>query len=124
MLRKQAGVSFPVLVGLIALLVFVVVTGVKVVPVYLEYFSIKRALEATAKENPNGTASAIRDSFNRKAQVEYFTAVHSDDIYIDKDDNGNPVLTLKYEQKVALVGNVSFLFDFNISTQSGQETKE
>ena len=124
MLRKQAGMSFPVLVGLLALLVFAVVTGFKVIQVYVQYFSIKHALNDTAKENPNAPTSVIRAAFYRKATVEYFTAVRESDIDVDKDDNGNDILSVKYQQTVPLVANVSLLFDFSITTQPTAESKE
>ena len=123
-MKYQRGMSFIGMVLLIALLVSIVLLGVKLTPAYLEFFSVKKVLGAMAKEPGFETMSAkeIMASFDRRATIDYITVVDSKDLDISKGDGGN-VVSVEYSQKIPLVLNISACLDFSASTGGSKSAK-
>jgi hypothetical protein len=116
--------SFIGLVLVIALGISIVLIGVKLVPAYIEFFSVKKILTAIAKDPGFETMSPaeIRKSFERRLAIDYVTAVDSKDLEITKED-GNNVVSVEYSQKIPLAFNVSACLDFEASTSDVKSTK-
>jgi hypothetical protein len=89
-----------------------------VVPTYTQYFSIKNAIEKLAKNSAGQTPDAIRESFNKEAQIGYITDITGKDLVITQI-GGKTIIAADYEKVVPLVANVSLLFDFQIEKSSG-----
>ncbi len=115
-MRKQAGVSFLGFIMLAVLLALAAIVAFKVAPVYVEYFSIKKMLAATAMEAKEMTPGEVRRIFERKLSAEYVEAVAPTDLEIDKQ-GGQVALNVSYTRKVPLVTDVSLLFEFNVSAK-------
>ncbi len=103
-----------------AAVIFVAIIAVKLIPPYIEYFTIKKILVSmrNAGDLKNSTPKEIRASFDRRATVDNVTAIKADDLEIAKEGE-EAVVTATYSQKVQLMGNVSACLDF--STSSGNE---
>ena len=116
-MRSQRGMGFVSLVLLIALLVSIVLIGVKLTPAYIEFFSVKKILAAMAKDPGFAAMNAkeIRDSFERRTAIDYVSAVKAEDLDIGKD-NGENVVSVEYSQKIPLAFNISACLDFSAST--------
>ncbi len=98
-------------------LVLIAMLAMKVVPAYIEYFSVKKILATMGQESDvksKGNA-AIREDFMKRASVGYVTVVKPDDLAIDRV-NGVPVITADYEFRTTLIGNVSLVIDFKASS--------
>lgn len=123
-MKHQRGMSFIALVILIALGISIVLIGVKLVPAYIEFFSIKKVLGAIEKDPGFASMSAaeIRKSFERRATIDYITVVNSQDLDITKE-NGDNVVSVEYSQKIPLAFNVSACLDFLASTGGGKPSK-
>ena len=63
----------------------------------------------------------IRNSFDRRANIDYITVVSSQDLDISKDEGDN-VVSVEYSQKIPLVANISLVLDFSASTASGSKS--
>ena len=116
-MKNQRGMSFIALVLVIALGISLLLVAIKIVPAYMEYFTIKKMLTAIAKE-PNFatmTPQEIRASFERRSAIEYITAVEPGDLDI-VNEGGKPVITAEYSKKVPLAFNLSAWMDFQAST--------
>ena len=115
---KQRGMTFIGLVFVIAAIVFVAVIGMKLVPAYLEFMSVKKAIAKIANE-PNFSEmkkNDIVDEFDRSATIDDIKVIKGSDLTVGKGDSGKPVVSADYQQVVPLVGNVSALLDFKTST--------
>jgi hypothetical protein len=111
-------------VVVLALVISYVLIGVKVVPAYMEYFSVKKVLATMAKEPGFGgmNAKEIMDSFDRRATIDYISVITSKDLDITKVDGEN-VVSVEYSQKIPLVYNISVVLDFSASTAGTKPTK-
>jgi hypothetical protein len=116
--------SFIALVLLIALLISIVLIGVKLVPAYIEFFSVKKVLAAMAKDPGFSTMNPgeLRKSFERRVAIDYITVVTSQDLDITKEDGEN-VVSIEYSQKIPLAFNVSACLDFAASTSGSAPAK-
>ena len=117
-MHKQQGMSFLGLVIILAAVLSVVLAGIKVVPAYIEFMSVKKVMKKIANE-PNlkdMTKKEIADEFDRGANIDYITVVTGKDIEFSADENGKPVATIEYQVVKPLVGNLSALMDFKATT--------
>lgn len=117
-MHKQRGMTFIGLVLTIAIIVFVAVIGMKLVPAYIEYFSVKKALTKISND-PSFQEMSKHDivaSFDRTATIDNITVIGGKDLTVEKDDAGQTVVSAEYQALVPLVGNVSALLDFSAST--------
>ncbi len=110
-MKHQRGLSLVGFIFLAAIVGFVMFTAFRCVPAWTEYFSLKKVLQATANEfSVDAQGAVIRASFGRRASIDDLP-VKGADIEISKD-NGRIGLSVAYQRKVPVAGNVSLLFDF------------
>ena len=115
--KSQSGAT---LIGVMvggAVLVALLLVGLKLIPVISEFMGVKRSIAAVvAGANPQtATVSELRSAFSKRAMVDDVTTVSASDLDITKED-GRIVIYVEYARKVKLFGNVSLLIDFNAST--------
>lgn len=115
--KSQSGAT---LIGVMvggAVLVALLLVGLKLIPVISEFMGVKRSIAAVvAGANPQtATVSELRSAFSKRAMVNDVTTVSASDLDITKED-GRIVISVEYARKVKLFGNVSLLIDFNAST--------
>lgn len=110
MRKYQRGVSIGALLGICAFLIVGALIGLKLAPVYIEYFQIKKSVAAVALAG-GASVGEVRKSFDKRAQVDEIVSITGEDLEITKD-GGDLVITFAYPMKVHLFGNVSVLFDF------------
>ena len=116
-LRHQQGVSFLGLVVIFVGLAMIGAVGLKLVPVYLDAFAVKKILNsmATSEEIKSGTVKEIRDSFDRRANIDNVSALKGADLEITKENNETVVLAA-WTQRIPLIPNYTLLVDFSMST--------
>lgn len=111
MRRSQQGVSvFSVLV-LMALIGFGLLLFFKVVPVYSEYFAVKKALNELALESHPDGEYGIRKSFQSRAYVADVKSIRAENLVIVAAP-GFTSIDVAWRREVPLVANVSLVFDF------------
>jgi len=111
--KTQNGVTLMGLIVVSALLVVVALIGMKVVPAYMEFLSVKKVLSAM-KQEPLGEMSVkdIRQSFDKRASVAYISVVKGSDLIIEKNGT-DTVVGVDYQVIKPLAGNISVLIDFS-----------
>lgn len=114
---KQKGLTFISFIMVAVFVGAVAITFFKVVPAYTQYFSIKSAVAKVAKESSGMTPSAIRESFDKHANIGYITDISSKDLQINQV-GGLTRIDASYEKVVPLVANISLLFQFEINASS------
>lgn len=117
MQNQQRGLTMIGFLFVAFVLVMVAMLGMKLVPAYIEFFSVKKILatmgqESDLKSKSNGD---IRADFSRRANTGYVTVVKPEDLSITRP-GGIPVISVEYEFRSKLVGNVSLVVDFSASS--------
>lgn len=115
--HRQRGIGFVGLIFIFSVCGVVLLLGLKLVPAYLEYFSVKKVIAAMAnsEEVRSGTVAEIRKSFSRRAVIDSITAIEESDLEITKDA-GQTVVTASWQQRVPLFTGYTLLVDFSAST--------
>jgi hypothetical protein len=103
-------------VGVLTMLVGIIilaVIGMKLVPAYIEYFNIKKAVTAITSSGQlrNATVADVRKAFELRQAIDDFTSVGPKDLEITKDGN-EVVVSFAYERRIPLFSNISVIIDF------------
>ena len=116
-LKRQHGMSFFMLVFVMAVCAVVLLLGLKLFPVYSQYFNIKSVFKgmAASEEVRSGTVAEIRKSFDRRATIGYVEDIAADDLEITKE-GGETVVTAAWQKKIPLFTGYTLLVDLSVST--------
>jgi hypothetical protein len=119
MQSKQRGLTMFGFLFVVIVLMAVALLAMKLVPAYIEFFSVKKILATMGQDSEIRSKSnaEIRDSFSKRANTGYVTVVEPQDLSIDRS-GGTPVISAEYEFRTKLVGNVSLVVDFSTSSDS------
>ncbi|NVD74821.1 DUF4845 domain-containing protein [Duganella sp. BJB1802] len=112
-LKRQDGISLVGLIVVLAVLGFVGVLALKIVPTYTEYRAIQNAI-VTAKAT-GGSVLEMQKSFDANATTGYISSITSRDLLIGKE-NGEVEISFAYEKKIPLVGPASLLLEYQGTT--------
>jgi len=115
-MRKQQGVTLKGLIIWLSILGFLAVMAAKLLPAYVEYFTVKKMLRAMEDAGDlKGTVRDIRLSFDRRNAIEDVKSVRPDDLEITKE-GGEAVVSANWSVRIPLVANVSACIDFAATT--------
>lgn len=112
--RKQSGMTMLGFLITLAVVMFFLYTGMKVVPMYTEFYSVKKALAGLAAE-PGITSKSkeqVRDLFFRRLYMSYANNVKTDALKIESTDQGL-MMTVDYEQRRELLANLDVVGKFH-----------
>ncbi|MDF3835310.1 DUF4845 domain-containing protein [Cupriavidus basilensis] len=110
--NRPRGFSLGSLLVVILVVGGVVIPAVRAIPSLVEYFSIKRAVGYAKQQASN--KREVADYFNKQAQIDRITAVRSDDLDIQEDDNGTiRSVGFSYRNEVPLYGPLSLLITYS-----------
>lgn len=114
---QQRGLSFGGFIIGAFLLVLASITGLKLIPAYMQNAQINNVFTTISHDPDMQKASPreIRNSFDRRASIDDITAIKADEIEI-ASDGGRLMLSASYSVKVPLLANVSLLLEFNPSS--------
>jgi hypothetical protein len=118
MRARQRGIT---LMGLIMgsfVLVLVALLAMRLLPSYIEYFNIKKALVGIAKETAGRDAnvSDVRRAFENRSAIDDFQSVKATDLVISKEGSGF-LITTSYRREVPLFANIGVYIDFEASSR-------
>jgi Tfp pilus assembly major pilin PilA len=117
--KTQGGATLLGMLIVGAMIVFVALIAMKMVPAYTEYFSVKQALKAMKQESLSTMSKReIMNSFDRRASTGYIEVVKGSDLIIEKTVGGDTVVSVEYQVIKPIAGNVSVLIDFSASSDS------
>jgi Tfp pilus assembly major pilin PilA len=109
---KQRGITILGFMFVAAVLIIAAVVGFRVVPSYIEYFAVKKALEQALYETKDyNSPNEVRNSFKRRADTGYIESVTAQDVIVVKDGNAITA-TATWNRKLPLVANVSLFIEF------------
>lgn len=113
MKRTQSGIT---LIGFILVLAVVGVfayMGMKLIPMYSEYYSVKQALQGLSGEPGIATKdpAKVKDLFFRRLYISYAENVKPEHVKIERK-GANYLMTVKYEIRRPLIANLDVVGRF------------
>ncbi len=102
---------------LAALGIFAAILGMKLIPPYMHNAQIESIFKSIAADPAmqSGSVKDIKESFSKRASINYITDISAEDIDIGK--NGAAIsLSANYTVKIPVAGNISLVIDFNPSS--------
>ena len=118
-MHKQRGVSMFGFLLIAILVIMFAMLAMKLIPAYVEFFSVKKILNAMGQDSEIKSMSnaEIRNSFAKRADTGYVTVVKPADLDIDRA-GGNVVISTEYEYRTPLIANISLIVDFKASSNT------
>jgi uncharacterized protein DUF4845 len=112
---RQSGISIIGFVFVAAVVLTVAMIGFRVLPSYIEYFSVEKILrQILANAGDSVTLAQVRKDFDLRSGADYIESVRPSDIELSKEGN-EIVISASWTNTLHLVGNVSLLLEFDAS---------
>ena len=111
--HKQKGLSMLSGLIIIGVAVFFVVLGMKLVPSYIEYYSVKTVLRSLEQDRQAAQRSGkqIRDTIIKRLKINGVYEFDRKNIEIKKEKNHTRV-SVVYEVRKNMVGNIDVVMHF------------
>ena len=112
---RQRGLSMLGFLFVAVVAVTCVMIGFRVMPAYIEHYSIQKAMKQALEEakDVNSTAE-IRAAFQRHADAGYIESISGKDIDVVKTRN-EVTASASWTRKLPMVANVSLLLEFEVT---------
>jgi Tfp pilus assembly major pilin PilA len=111
---RQRGLSMIGFLFVATVVLVVALLAFRMIPAYIEYYTIQKALEAALADSSDLSTTTIRRAMDRKLSADYADAITPRDVAVTKQ--GNVVTASASWQKILpLVSNVSLLLEFDAS---------
>jgi hypothetical protein len=114
-MRRERGMTFLSLVFILAVVAFFALLGFRMMPAYVEYFTVQRIITdlVNSPELKGASIREVQNAFDRRAVIDYISAVKGTDLQVDKNKDGISI-SASWEHKVPLVYNISALIEFEV----------
>lgn len=113
---KQSGMTLTSFLAVLIVVAFGIYVGMKLLPMYQEYYSVRSALKGLANEP--GTAdmdpSKVQDLFFRRMDLNYSDHVKPQNVKFERIDSGWR-MKVNYEVRRELIGNLDVVGKFDTS---------
>lgn len=115
MRRNQSGITLMSFLIVLVVVGFFLYIGMKVFPMYSEFYSVKSALKGMAAEGLEGKDPAqIKDNFFRRMDISFSSNVKPEHVRIESS-SGSTRIDVKYEVRVPVVANLDVVGRFEAS---------
>lgn len=124
MKRTQGGMTLIGFVIVLAVIGFAAYIGMKLVPMYSEYYAVKSALKGLKAEPgiANQAPAKIQDLFFRRLYISYSENVKPANVTLERAEGGW-LMSVEYEVRKPMVGNLDVVGKFSTS-ESLTNTRE
>lgn len=119
--KHQKGLTFFSIVFILGLIAFFVLLGLKIAPIYMNHSKVINSLAAVENmvDVEKISKNAIRNSLNKRFNMNYVEHLEKEDITITKQGYYVKV-EIEYEVVENIVGNLSVLVEFYDSFEAGE----
>ena len=116
MVKKQRGMTMMSWLIVLAIAVFFMLIGIKIIPTYLENYSIQQVLKNMENDRSvrKMAPMEMRQSFLKRLKINGVYTFDQDAIKIKKEKTGTS-FSVEYEIRKPVAGNVSILMEFSES---------
>lgn len=111
--QQQRGLTFFGLLFVGILLAFAGVTLAQVVPTYVEYMAVQKAVQ---KASSGSTVAEVRTLFDKAAQIDDISTISGRDLEIGKQGD-KVVVSFDYSREIHLVGPAYLVMKYSGSSQ-------
>ena len=111
--KQQRGLTF---LGLLVVGILLALTGVvlaQVVPTYIEYLAVQKAVKKAAD---GSTVAEVRSLFDKAAQIDDISSISGKDLEIGKQGD-KVVVSFDYVREIPLAGPAYLVMKYNGSSQ-------
>lgn len=114
-MKQQRGITLTSFLIVLVVVCFFLFVGMKLFPMYQEYWSVTKALKAVAADSSISTdPNSIRRSFDRHTEVGYIDSVKGKDLKIERALNGGARIVADYEVRKPLMYNLDIVGKFHV----------
>ena len=115
-MKQQRGLSLIGLLIVSAVLVVVALIGFKLLPAYIEYFTVKRVVNdiVFAADMRGAGVREVQNAFKQRSTIDDISSIKADELEITKEGEGFSILAA-YQRCVPLFANISVCIDFEAS---------
>jgi len=113
-MQKQSGMSLIGFIFVLAMVIFISYLGMRIVPIYLEYYSVVNAMDGVAEERGSARLSPfdIRVKILNRLYVSYSENVKESHIKLTRSSSGVN-LRIAYEVRTPVLGNLDVIAKFD-----------
>lgn len=117
-IQKQSGMSLIGFIFVLAMVIFISYLGMRIVPIYLEYYSVVNAMDGVAEERGSARLSPfdIRVQILNRLYVSYSENVKESHIKLTRSSSGVN-LRIAYEVRTPVLGNLDVVAKFDRSVK-------
>ena len=114
MKRTQGGMTLVGFIIVLAVAGVFIYMGMKVIPMYSEFYAVKEALQGLAGEPETASKdpAEIEKLFFRRLDISYADTVEPEHVKIVRKDAGY-LMTVKYEVRTPLIANLDVVGRFD-----------
>ena len=112
--RKQGGMTLTSFLMVLAVVGFAMYVGMKLFPMYQEFYAVKTSMKALANEPGSSDPSKASEMFFKRMDMNYSDSVKRDNIKFDRIEGGVRMV-VTYEVRRPLVGNLDIVGNFENS---------
>lgn len=109
--RGMTLIGFVISLAIAGLFIYV---GMKLIPMYSEFYSVKKALAAMSNEDgiANKSAADIRRSLERRLNLSYAGTIKREHVKVERQGAGW-MITVDYENRRELIANLDVVGKFH-----------
>jgi len=117
--NKQKGLTAISLLFIIVVFAFVVVSLLKIIPVYFDSFKVNDVVTSMEDERGLGDKSnnEIAAMIIKRLKLNQVSGISKDDVYIEKAKN-SVFIDIEYEVRKAMFGNLDVIISFKKSAEA------
>ena len=112
--KRQSGLTLIGFLFVALVVVVIALVGFRMLPSYIEYFSVKKALAGALEDAVDGQPATVGRVFERRLAADYVESVRWQDLEVTKENN-QIVGNVSWETRLPLVYNVSLVIDFEVT---------
>jgi len=123
MKHKQSGMTLIGFVIALAVAGVFVYVGMKLIPMYTEFYSLKQALSAMANEDgiANKSAADVRRSLEKRLNLSYVGGIKRDNVKIERK-GASWMVTVDYENRRDMIANLDVVGKFHAEKELARTT--
>ena len=116
-ISKQRGMALVSWVFIIAITLFFTLLGIKMIPTYIEFYSIQKILESVAEDRSlkNASNGHVRKIFTRRIDINGIYDFEQKSLKFSHgkgESKGKTIMEVKYEVRKKMAGNVDAVMSF------------
>lgn len=109
-MKTQRGLTLLGLIFFLILAAMAAWVAFKIVPAYIDYYTVQHSLENVVRDTDDQTNESLRKTFDARLNVNFIRDITARDLVIERED-GVLTLSVLISRKERLVGGVSVCVD-------------